>query len=100
MKMRNSKLLLLIIFLLYSFIGFTQNQIIDSLNRVLQVQKEDSNKVKTLNGLSKGYLRESSFANALQLGNQALALAEKIKFKSGEAVSYLNIAEVYASQKK
>jgi len=100
MKLHSHKIILLLSFFFYSVIGYSQNLLIDSLNKVLQVQKEDSNKVKTLNGLSKGYLRESSFANALQLGNQALALAEKIKFKSGKAVSYLNLAEVYASQKK
>ena len=99
MKFHRQKIILMVVFFLHSSIGYSQNHFIDSLNNVLQVQKEDSNKVKTLNGLSKGHLRESNFTNAIELGSLALALAEKVKFKSGEIEAYLNRARVYASQK-
>ena len=43
---------LFFIFLLCSFIAYTQNNTIDSLQKVLQTQKEDADKVNTLNALS------------------------------------------------
>ena len=100
MKLQTQKIILLVVFFFSSSIGYSQNPVIDSLNKVLQTQKEDSNKVKTLNRLSDNYLGERNFTNANQFANLALALAKKVKFKSGEAVSYFNIAEIYASQKK
>src|SRR5215204_3722115 len=99
MKLHAPRIILLIGFLFYSSIGFSQNLSIDSLTKVLQTQEMDSNKINTLNELSHSYLREGNFTNAIHFANQALALAKKVKFKSGEANSYFIIANVYASQK-
>ncbi len=78
----------------FSFKGYTQrlepdSLKIDSLQRVLQTAKEDTNKVNTLNMLSQ-YMGNDSVA--LMYAKQALSLAEKLDFKSGEANAYSNIA--------
>ena len=58
--------------------GFTQENSIDSLHTILQIQKEDSMKVKALLDLSKAYLNISS-DTAIIYALQAKDLAEKIK---------------------
>jgi len=87
-----------VLLVLYSFVSNGQNNTIDSLKRVLQTQKEDSNKVKTLNTLGESYFHEQGFVNAIQFGNQAMTLAQKLKFKRGEVDSYSIIGQAYASQ--
>jgi len=99
MKVHNSKLLLLIIFLLDSFIGYTQNPIIDSLNNVLQTQKEDSNKVKTLNRLSSSYLGERNFPEGLKYQFKRLKLHEELNDTSGIADSFKQIGFIYLVMK-
>jgi two-component system sensor histidine kinase UhpB len=63
--------------LMFSFGVRAQNKYIDSLKKVLSIQKADSDKVKTLINLSESY---KFFApdSALAYGKRALSISEKI----------------------
>lgn len=84
--------------LLYSFTAYPQNNTIDSLKKALQTLKEDSNKVNTLNSLSREIKNTGDYDKAKQYGTDALSLSQKIKFKKGEATSYNNIGIIYEEQ--
>ena len=56
---------------------YTFPQNIDSLHKVLQSSKEDSNKVKTLLSLSTSLLKDTKFDNALYHLKTSLNLCEK-----------------------
>jgi signal transduction histidine kinase len=51
----------------------------------LKGQKEDSNKVNTLNSLSLTYWQDNDHENAMLYAKAALSLSEKIHFRKGEA---------------
>ena len=79
--------ILLITFFLYGAIyGHTQTAKIDSLSQLLSVEKEDSNRVTLLWRLAEQY---QSFKpdTSLLLSEQALLLAQQIKFTEGESRS-------------
>lgn len=81
--------------LLFSFVvhmALAQTRTQDSLNRLLAVAKEDTNKVQVLVALS---FYESTFEHGLQLAQEALALAKKIKYEKGEAQSLHQIANQF-----
>ena len=65
---------------------------LDSLLAVLKTAKEDSNKVKTLSAVAL-YYRNTSPLKVFPYTNDALALAEKIKWKQGVAVQYDNLGQ-------
>jgi signal transduction histidine kinase len=82
MKSQLYKVCLLIIILLYASSAYTQNQWLDSINRVLQTAKEDTNKVYTLISLAQYYV-DSHADTGVIYSQQALDLAEKVNFKEG-----------------
>ena len=86
------------LFVLYSFVLNGQNNAIDSLKRVLQTQKEDTNKVNTLIALGTALNRISDLDNALKYAIQALALSERISFQRGQAKAYNRIASVHQTK--
>jgi signal transduction histidine kinase len=67
---------------MFSFGARAQNKYIDSLKKVLPIQKADSNKVKTLINLSESY---KFFApdSALAYGKRGLSISEKLNFDWG-----------------
>ncbi len=72
--------------------NFAQSQSkIDSLLNVLKTSKEDTNKVYTLNNLSRVYWTNSP-DTSLRFARQAMELAKKIYFKKGIGIAYLNVA--------
>jgi len=75
-----------------------QGSKIDSLIKVLSTQKEDSSKVNTLNTLSRQLWQKASYLEAKKNADDALTLAEKIKFYTGSANAYYNIAVIYVLQ--
>ena len=83
------------LFVVYSFALNGQNNAIDSLRRVLQIQKEDTNKVNSLNALGTVLTNISDLDNALKYANQALVLSESINFRKGQAKTYGIIASIY-----
>jgi len=82
-------------FIVCSFAANGQNKTVDSLKRVLQSQKEDTNKVNTLNAISTVLTDSVKYNEALKYANEALGLSEKINFKSGQAKTYKIIASIY-----
>ena len=66
-----------------------QNTAIDSLKKVLKTEKDDTNKVNTLNSLSSKLLNINYDDDAFVYAKDALNLAEKINFKKGAAAAYL-----------
>jgi class 3 adenylate cyclase/tetratricopeptide (TPR) repeat protein len=89
-------------FLLLAIIAhnsFGQLKEIDSIKLAIRSAKEDTNKVNSLLLLSKKYFNEEP-EEAIKIANQARNLAEKIKFKKGEAYALKNIGIGYYMQGK
>ncbi|MEO9022548.1 MAG: tetratricopeptide repeat protein [Ginsengibacter sp.] len=87
----------------FSFTGYTQSNEassfkIDSLKNVLQTQKEDTNKVNSLNVLSFFLTYAGDTVNAIRYADEALSLAGKTNFEKGKGLAYLNIGTIYFLQ--
>jgi two-component system NtrC family sensor kinase len=97
MKSQLYKVYLLIIILLYASTAYTQIQWLDSIKRVLQTAKEDTNKVKILNSLASYYVGFHADTGAIY-SQQALDLAEKLNFKEGTlfAEGFLSISLTFS----
>jgi len=85
--MNNSirNIILSLFFILYSFAAYTQNKAIDSLQKMLAIEKEDTNKVNTMLELSHEFDNINDDKNSILYGNESLLLAEKIGFEKGKA---------------
>jgi tetratricopeptide (TPR) repeat protein len=81
--------------MLYSFTTKAQYQSIDSLKKVVQSQKEDTNKVNTFNAISLAYWQKDNYENAMQNAQNALSLSKTINFKKGEGDSYFWMGMAY-----
>ncbi len=91
LRLRFSSLIVILIFLLLGGVNtYAQNRKIDSLFVVLKNNKEDTNKVRTLNLLS-SEIRYSNPDTAIILGTEALQLAEKLNWSFGIAISNANL---------
>ena len=75
-----------------------QSKQIDSLKQLLKTAKEDTNRVNSLNELSKKLNQVGNSDSSLLIANEAKALAEKIKFKKGIGLAYHNTGNVYNNQ--
>ncbi len=91
MKFPLRLLLLLLIFNFSLFTAFAQQRTIDSLRNVLKTEKEDTNKINTLNDLASAISKTGNYSESDSLAKIALQLAIKKNFKIGEAVAYSNI---------
>jgi tetratricopeptide (TPR) repeat protein len=85
-----------VLFFLNAFAGHAQNKTIDSLEKVLQTQKEDTSKVNTLNELAYEFTDNADSQKSFQFANQAISLAEKISYKKGKALAFFRIGISYA----
>jgi tetratricopeptide (TPR) repeat protein len=74
--------------------GFAQHSKTDSLIRILRYAQEDSGKVNQLNELARLFLYRK-YDTSLILLNQALPLAEKIKFHRGMGNAYQYLGNTY-----
>ena len=85
------------------------NRTIDSLLTILKTAKEDTNKVKELNKLSREYTNYSEYAKSIQYSNEALKIASTIEAttnqaavkkaaQKGRATAYNNIGIIYNEQ--
>ena len=80
-----------LIILVFSSVGtLSQNKTIDSLQKVLQTQKEDTAKVNNLNALSFQF-RYSKPDTSNNLANAALSLATKLNYEMGIADSKVRL---------
>jgi len=80
--MRSIRTIFFICLVVLSFRCYSQNLEADSLARIIPSLQEDSTKVNTLIELGTLYLA-TDINEALNLGNQARDLAEKIKYRKG-----------------
>ena len=71
---------------------------IDSLQKVLVNQKEDTNKLNTLIYLGRAFWSEKDFTNAVRIANDALSISNNLNFKKGVAAAYDLEAMIYYSQ--
>lgn len=94
--MKRSGVILIFFFLFLT--GLKANQIIDSLELLLQ-STHDSSKVKLLCDLCWEY-RFVSAGKALEYGEQALSLSKELDFKKGIAQAYNDMGIVYIDQGK
>jgi signal transduction histidine kinase/tetratricopeptide (TPR) repeat protein len=91
--------LLFFLFVLYSFTANAQPNNIDSLNEILQSEKEDTSKVNTLNELSRNSINNGDVRHASQYANEALSLSQKLHFKQGTGDTYYSMELIYSYEK-
>ncbi len=75
--------------------GFEKLTKIDSLYLSLRNSKEDTSKVNLLNALSWELMYAGNTTAAKELANEAISLAEKMKYKKGCLGAYNSLANVY-----
>ena len=84
--------------LLAVFCSFSQGLKIDSLQSVLLSQKDDTNKVNTLDRISVHFWRTGDYVLAKKYAEGKLALSEKINFKRGRSDAYNNLGIISTLQ--
>jgi signal transduction histidine kinase len=105
MKTAVFKILILYLLMSFPFEAYTQNNTIDSLKRALETEKEDTNKVNTLNFLSDAIRTKTydtntgEYTHSIFYAQQALNLSKKINFERGKRKAWKNIGTVYFFQK-
>jgi len=94
------KTILFFVYILYTINVFAQNSTIDSLQKILQTQKDDTNKVNTLNALSEEFRHgKNDYKNAMQYAEAGLSLAKKINYTKGMGAAELERGRIHYSQK-
>ncbi|MGP8217205.1 MAG: tetratricopeptide repeat protein [Bacteroidia bacterium] len=82
----------------FYFINFSlcvaQQHTIDSIRNILKTERDDTNKVNTLNTLSSKLWRNGIYDTSLIYANHALTLATKLGFEKGLAGAYSNIGVI------
>ena len=84
--------------MVYSFEVHSQNYTIDSLKKILQNNKQDTDKVNVLNALCLEICNTGDFDKGKEYADNAFSLSQKIKFRKGEAGAYNNIGFIYYRQ--
>lgn len=74
---------------------YPQNSAIDSLQKALQIQKEDTAKVNTLNALASEF-RYYNNDTGLYFANQAVALATRLNYEIGIADAKIKLGQLYS----
>jgi tetratricopeptide (TPR) repeat protein len=77
---------------------FAQTHVIDSIQNVLRTEKDDTNKVNTLNILSEKLWRTGNYTTSLLYAKKAETLAEKLDVKNGLTAAYRSIGIIYEEQ--
>ncbi|MEO6188561.1 MAG: tetratricopeptide repeat protein [Ginsengibacter sp.] len=95
--MKAYKVFVSIYFIFLSLNCLAQSTEIDSLKTVIARSANDTSKVNSLLQLSKAYA-SSSPESAMTSGIEALQLAQKLQYKTGEAYALKNIGMVYYNQ--
>ena len=70
----------------------------DSIIKSLKSVKEDTNKVNTLNKLSRQLNNTGEHAKSLKYAEEAITLSKKLRFIKGNANGYKNIGNIYINQ--
>jgi serine phosphatase RsbU (regulator of sigma subunit) len=97
--MRKIKEIILLLFLLFPILIFAQNNQLDNLKAALKTAEEDTAKVNILVSLSE-QLYMTSPLEAMQYCSEAIALANQLKYKSGEAyaLKYAGLINYFQGQ--
>lgn len=96
--MKNLKIILSAIVLIFSVNAFSQRSSIDSLLSLIKKDKADTNKVIHLNTLCIKFKNTGIYDSALFYGNNALQLSQQLNFNRGITSSYNKIGNIYISQ--
>jgi len=75
-----------------------ETPVLDSLKSILKTLKDDTNKVKFLNKISKEYILLDKYDSALSYGERAQVLATKNKFNEGIADALRDIGVICFNQ--
>jgi serine phosphatase RsbU (regulator of sigma subunit)/tetratricopeptide (TPR) repeat protein len=70
----------------------------DSIIKSLKSIKEDTNKVNTLNKLSRQLNNTGEHEKSLKYAEEAIAISEKLSFIKGKANGYKNIGNIYINR--
>ncbi len=90
MKLSPFHTLILFLVLALPFAGVGQGHLIDSLHKVVNSAKDDTNKVNAMNKLSDALTDISNYRQADSVVLSTVQLAEKIGFNSGLCTAYAN----------
>ncbi len=95
MKINWNKSLLFFVYMLSAITGNAQNKAIDSLNKILQKQNDDTSKVNTLYALSEEFRDvERDYSKAMKYALNGLSLSNKIEFKEGKGTGYFKLGQI------
>ena len=83
--------------ILVNVISYAQNLNVDSLKKLLQYAKDDTNKVYLFTDIA-DELTSSNFKESIIYSNKGLELAQKLHFKKGVAQAYSTMANAYSDQ--
>lgn len=78
----------------YSIANVDESMSLDSLEKLLKSSKQDSNRVKVLIDLSEYFVNKDP-NKALDFGNKAADLAEKINWEYGKNLAFIKIGKSY-----
>ncbi len=78
----------------FTYYSYAQKRIIDSLDKIIQSEKDTEKKVQALNLKARGVVTNDPLS-AIKIGNDALALAKKINYTKGVFDAYGNIGIGY-----
>ncbi|HTB07312.1 MAG TPA: tetratricopeptide repeat protein [Bacteroidia bacterium] len=81
----------------YSPISAQQHKI-DSLQSALKTERDDTNKVNTLNILSEDFWKIGKYDTSMMYAKNAQAIAEKTDYKKGIAEAFRNIGIIYVNK--
>jgi two-component system, NtrC family, sensor kinase len=96
-----NKTVLFLAYILCICTASAQNNAIDSLQKLLQRQKDDTGKVNLLIGLSEEFrVEKDDLKTALQYAGEGSFLADKLGYKKGRANAQFKMAQIYYRQKQ
>jgi two-component system, sensor histidine kinase PdtaS len=94
----STALRLILIFCACGISVHAQQRVVDSLQKLIKTDREDSSKVKHLIRLSWAHKNMSSYKEALDLSQRSLELSEKLNYKKGIGDSYNLKGVIYMAQ--
>lgn len=95
-------IILSIVFSLVTVLAFGQEEVnsskADSLIKVIETAQNDTNKVNTLNLLSRELLNTGNYDGSVEHAKKSILIAKKINFEKGKADAYNNLGIIYFYQ--
>jgi Histidine kinase/Tetratricopeptide repeat len=79
-------------------ISFSQNSEVDSLRRLVDNSKPDTNRIVLINQLARRFSMHGYYDSGLVYSREAFALAEKFENRNGMGVAQLNLGYVFLNK--